>query len=307
MIRVEGLIFDYPGLRALDDVSFRVEPQTITALVGPNGAGKTTLMRCMAALDRPYAGRVEIDDMDVHESPRDAHRMMGFLPDFFGLYDELTVDQCLRYRAAALDVPSAECARRAGMAAERVFLADRRNNKAGSLSRGLRQRLAIAQAIIQDPKVCLLDEPAAGLDPEARIELAQLLLKLRDDGMTLIVSSHILSELEDYSSHMMIMNKGRIVEHRPVGGGVVPGDTIDMIVTFLELPPQALQRLAAIPGIGNVRAEGLEVRFSASGDARQRHEVLRQLIEAGLQVSEFREDRQGLQSAYLARMKGAAQ
>jgi ABC-2 type transport system ATP-binding protein len=185
-------------------------------------------------------------------------------------------------------------------------LADRRGQKAGTLSRGLRQRLAIAQAIIQDPDVCLLDEPAAGLDPEARIELAELLLKLRDDGMTLMVSSHILSELEDYSSHMLIMNKGRIIEHRPVGSGAAPGGAIEIAVAFAEPAPQAAQLLAVIAGVGDIRVDGAAARFTIRGDASKPHEILRKLVEAGLPVSEFRADRPSLQSAYLARMKDAA-
>jgi ABC-2 type transport system ATP-binding protein len=197
MIAVRGLVFDYPGIRALDDVSFSLEPETITALVGPNGAGKTTLLRCLAGLDMPFAGEVTVAGLDVRREPRQSHRHMGFLADNAGLYDDLTVEQCLRYRAAALGLPASERDRAVQHAAQGLVIADRLHQKAGTLSRGLRQRLAIAETIVHHPQVLLLDEPASGLDPESRVGLADTLRRLKREGMTIIVSSHILSELED--------------------------------------------------------------------------------------------------------------
>src|SRR5271168_3950898 len=197
MIEVENLVYEYPTSRALKGVSLRVSDQTITALVGPNGAGKTTLLRCLAALETPYSGSVTIEGLDTREHPREIHVLLGYLPDFFGLYDELSVRRCLVYAARSHGTAPQLADAAAEKAAGRVGLVDRLDTKAGELSRGLRQRLAIGQAIVHEPKVLLLDEPAAGLDPQARRDLSALLLQLRDDGMTLVVSSHILAELED--------------------------------------------------------------------------------------------------------------
>ena len=208
MITVDGLLFDYPTVRALHGVSFTVETETITALVGPNGAGKTTLLRCLAALETPLSGKITVDDVDVAERPRAAHRRIGFLQDFFGLYDDLSVRRCLRHHAAAHDVPRAERPQRIAITAERLGLTERLDQKAGQLSRGFRQRVAIGQAIIHGPKVLMLDEPAAGLDPEARQELSNLLLTLRAEGMTIIVSSHILPELADVCTRVGMIEKG---------------------------------------------------------------------------------------------------
>src|SRR5262245_30267988 len=138
MIRVSHLIFDYPGHRALDDVSFEIAPGTITALVGPNGAGKSTLMRVCSGLERPFAGRVLLEDIDVHARPREAHGRMGYLPDFFGLYDEMTVRQCLHYKAAAQGVPAKRRCGAVEKSAERMGLTPRLDQRAGVLSRGLR-------------------------------------------------------------------------------------------------------------------------------------------------------------------------
>ena len=198
MIEVRDLVYEYPTARALKGVSFAVAPQTITALVGPNGAGKTTLLRCLAALFMPYSGSVAIDGLDTRAAPREIHTRLGYLPDFYGLYDELSVRRVLTYAALSHGIKPADTAVAVMKAVERVGLETRLETKAGELSRGLRQRLAIGQTIVHEPRVLLLDEPAAGLDPQARRDLSALLKSLKNAGLTLVVSSHILSELEDY-------------------------------------------------------------------------------------------------------------
>jgi ABC-2 type transport system ATP-binding protein len=299
MIAVSGLIFDYPGRRALDEVTFALEEKTITALVGPNGAGKTTLLRCLAGLDTPFAGKVSVAGLDVLSEPRQSHRRMGFLADSFGLYDDLSVEQCLLYRAAALGLPAAERAKAARLAAERLALGDRYRQKVGTLSRGLRQRLAIGETIVHSPDVLLLDEPASGLDPEARLGLAETLRRLRDDGMTIMVSSHILSELEDYSTHMLILRDGRLADQRalsaPSGGTAI----------MLRLATADARAEAVMKGEGAISgliAEGLTLRFHFTGDELARALLLRRLIEAGLPVADFTIERERLQDAYLTHL-----
>src|ERR1700682_3174197 len=160
MIDVRELVYEYPTARALKGVSLRVPDQTITALVGPNGAGKTTLLRCLAALENPYSGKVRIDGLDTTQSPREIHARMGYLPDFYGLYDDLTVHRCLSYAARSHGISPALSGAALERAASRVGLPARLESKAGELSRGLRQPLAIGQAIVQEPHVLRLDEPA---------------------------------------------------------------------------------------------------------------------------------------------------
>lgn len=306
MIRVEHLIFDYPGHRALNDVSFQIAPGTITALVGPNGAGKSTLMRVCSGLERPFAGRVRLQDIDVHENPREAHERMGYLPDFFGLYDEMTVRQCLEYRAAAQGVSKSKQGQAVELASARMELTDRLNQRAGELSRGLRQRLAIAQATIHNPVFVMLDEPASGLDPEARIGLATALKTLCAEGMTIIVSSHILAELDDYSTHILMIRDGKIIEHAPLRDlGNAPGDQVRVSVTLAEADSRLPLVLGAVPGIVVERVDDRTALLSASGGATTRQALLKGLVEAGLPVIEFSAERPGLQDAYLARMRAA--
>jgi ABC-2 type transport system ATP-binding protein len=302
MIIVKDVVFDYPASRALRGVSFEVTDGAVLALVGPNGAGKTTLLRCMAALDPPTSGTIGIAGLDVVESPRAVHRLLGFLPDFFGLYDELTVRQCLIYAARSREVGPAQAPAAAEQAAARVKLGDRLESRAGQLSRGLRQRLAIAQTIVHSPRVLLLDEPAAGLDPEARRDLSELITRLAGDGMTIIVSSHILAELEDYSTRMLMLRDGAVA-----GGGVVEAgsgaqtrEREAVEVVFAAPPPDLEQTLT-----------GLELKVvSLTGataviEADDGSDIVRRLVEAGLSVRSFTPVRRTLEQAYLAEAAAA--
>ncbi|MFO1056610.1 MAG: ABC transporter ATP-binding protein [Dongiaceae bacterium] len=303
LVTVSDLVFDYPGQRALDGVSFAIAPGSITALVGPNGAGKSTLLRCIAALDRPAAGRIEVDGVDVEQEPRESHRRLGFLADFFGLYDELSVERCLLHHAATRRVPAGERRAAVARAAGRLGIADRLGDKAGTLSRGLRQRLAIAQAIIHEPPLVMLDEPASGLDPEARQGLSAVLLGLRQQGLTIIVSSHILAELEDYSTDMLILRDGRVVEHRPLGSDAAPDEAAEITVTLSEPDPRLLELLAAEAGVSGLQPAPEGVRFLLAGGLGRRRALLRRLVDAGLPVAGFAAARTGLQEAYLARVR----
>lgn len=297
MIEIRDLVFEYPGHRALWGVSLDIAAGSITALVGPNGAGKTTLLRCMAALETPYSGRVAIDGLDTGEAPRAIHARLGYLPDFFGLYDALTVKRCLFYAARAHGIGAYDAGRAAQGAAERVGLTDRMEQAAGQLSRGLRQRLAIAQAIVHRPKVLLLDEPAAGLDPQARRDLSQLMLALRKDGMTLVVSSHILAELEDYSDRMVIVDHGRIA-----GGQSIALKTGPRLRIVLASPRDDLKDFLMLQQAEIVEASADHALVAIDGGAAERAALLAVLIGAGFKISEFAEDTRGLEDMYFAQI-----
>lgn len=264
IVDAQHLGFEYPGRRALDDISFELVAGSVTALVGPNGAGKATLMRCLCGLNRPLAGRIHVDGIDVVEEPRRCHQRIGFLPDFVGLYDPLTVAQCLQYHAAANGVTRALPARIAATA-QQLKLTERLSQPVGELSRGLRQRVAIGQAIIHAPALLILDEPAAGLDPEARHSLAQLFRALRARGMSLLVSSHILAELEVYATHMLVLKDGRLIEHRVLGGTPDLAELeIEVLVTSAALAPWLETReIGDVPRFSNSAAQFVQFQFTA--------------------------------------------
>jgi ABC-2 type transport system ATP-binding protein len=301
MIEIQGLVFEYPGHRALHGVSLTIADKAITALVGPNGAGKTTLLRCLAALETPYAGTVTIDGLDTREAPRAIHARLGYLPDFFGLYDPLSVRRCLHYAARAHGIAAGQAAAAAQDAAARAGLTDRMEQPAGALSRGLRQRLAIAQAIVHAPKVLLLDEPAAGLDPQARRDLSQLLLSLRDGGMTLVVSSHILAELEDYSDRMVIVDHGRIA-----GGKSIALKGAARLRIRLASPRGDLKDFLTGQGARIESADAEHALVALEGGATERAALLASLVGAGFAVSEFSEDAKALEEVYFAQVKSPA-
>lgn len=216
MIKVENLMFDYMTKRALKGVSFEIEKGSIVALIGPNGAGKTTLMRCLAGLVKPFSGEIFINDINVPEDSRRAHRHISYLSDVFGLYENLTARQCLKYAALAFDIKDNEIEEAIKDTAEKLNLTEHLDTFAGNLSRGLRQRLAIGLGIIHKPDFIILDEPASGLDPEARLDLSKLFIELKKQGHTLLISSHILAELEDYATHVMLLDDGHLIKYEPL-------------------------------------------------------------------------------------------
>ncbi len=300
IIDVQDLVFEYPGRRALDHISFGLETGSVTALVGPNGAGKTTLMRCLCGLNRSLTGRIRVDDIDVVEEPRRCHQRIGFLPDFVGLYDALTVEQCLHYHATANGLTH-ELPARIRETAAQLRLTDRLQMHVGELSRGLRQRVAIGQAIIHEPALLILDEPAAGLDPEARHDLAQLFLTLQARGMSLLVSSHILAELEDYATHMLVVKDGRLIEHRALAGR---SSRAELVVEVLSDPGAAAQWLQARAEVSAVQLTPRGARFVCAGMDDVHAALLRDLIAAGIPVSSFGAVGADLQRSYLDSVRG---
>jgi len=301
MIKVSNLTQDFTDVRALDNVSFEVGEGSVVALIGPNGSGKTTLMRCISTLQEIQEGTIYINEVDIKEEPRRIHQMVGYLADNFGLYDDLTVRECLSYTAHSrlLEIEDAievvvDCAKEVGV----YDFIDREVN---TLSRGMRQRVGIAQAIIHSPKLLILDEPASGLDPEARIDLSNLILRLRERGMTIFVSSHILAELEDYSTEMLIIKKGKIVEHTKLISEKKDVSTTTTLKLVLE---EAFEELSFLlndlsENVKTIQTEGLEVTLSLDESELKQHELLRFLMNNNVPVRELSSVKRNLQEEYL--------
>lgn len=298
-ISASGVVYIYPGTRALDNVSFEVTRGSVTALAGPNGAGKTTLLRCLAGLDRPLSGNISVAGIDVLEEPRLAHAHIGYLSDFFGLYDALTVRQSLAHAASANGVSEAKLNATVTETATRLDIADRLEQRCSSLSRGLRQRVAIGQAIVHAPEVLLLDEPASGLDPEARHTLAALFTRLKNEGMTLVVSSHILAELDEYSTHMLVLRSGQVIEHRPLSGTIAHTGTQQIRVKLARPYASLRDALTAIAGVRIIECNALDALLAIDGGAVEQSEVLRTLVSTGVPVSGFAEEHENLHQSYL--------
>jgi ABC-2 type transport system ATP-binding protein len=303
-IEVANLLFEYPGVRALDDVSFTVAAGSVTALVGPNGAGKTTLLRCLAGLELPLDGSIRVAGLDVLEEPRSVHRRIGYLSDFYGLYDALTVRQCFAHAAAAHGVAESALDQAIARTAQRLDLTELTGRRANELSRGQRQRVAIGQALIHNPQVLMLDEPASGLDPEARHALAQLFTRLSRDGMTLLVSSHILAELDEYSTDMLVMRSGRILEAKAVTDA---RNTRRVRIEFSRDVPDLAARLGAVAGMRFVEGKGREATIEIDGAEDAQAAALRSLVLAELPVVSFAPERENLHESYLRTVSDDAQ
>jgi ABC-2 type transport system ATP-binding protein len=211
LVSVENLNVLYGGTHAVRDLSLSIARGDIFGFIGPNGAGKTSTIKVLATLLRPNSGRAIVAGHDVAKSPAEVRRRIGYMPDFFGVYDDLTAGEYLHFFAAAYYIPSAKRASLIGDVLALTDLSAKRDAPVDGLSRGMKQRLGLARLLLHDPDLLLLDEPASGLDPRARIEMRELLKELQTMGKTIIVSSHILHELAQFCSHIGIIEAGQMV------------------------------------------------------------------------------------------------
>lgn len=211
VVRTEGLVKRYATTLAVAGVDLSVEAGEIFGLVGPNGAGKSTLLKILATLLQPSAGVAEIAGWSVTRNPDQVRRVIGFMPDVFGVYDDMKVWEYLDFFGRCYGLSAAARRRIIGDLLELVDLADKRDDYVQTLSRGMEQRLCLAHALVHDPQVLLLDEPASGLDPRARVELRELLRELRALGKTILISSHILPELEELCTSVAILDRGQVL------------------------------------------------------------------------------------------------
>ena len=260
-------------------------------------------MRILAGLQRPQTGRALVGGVDLAQDPRRVHEMVGFLPDFIGLYDALSGERHLRHSGACAGLSGEALSTRVAQTARRLDLEELLAKPAGKMSRGQRQRLAIAQALMKGPKLLILDEPASGLDPEARRGLSELLLQLKREGATMLVSSHILSELDDYSDRVAVMKAGRIVRVEALDASDAPrfetialglaGPNADLALSLSRvLSEEAFAEIAVL----EVGADSARLR--APSEASLRARLLSALIDDGLAVAEFSVSRRRLQDAY---------
>jgi len=300
MIAVEGLTKIYGHRRALDAVSFEVPKGEIFGFVGPNGAGKTTTLRILAALLDPTAGRAFIDGADVVQHPDRVHDRLGYMPDFFGVYDQLTAGEYLDFYAACYRQPKLRRRKIADDLLELVGLADRRDQSVDTLSRGMKQRLCLARSLVHDPAVLLLDEPASGLDPRARVEMREILKELQQMGKTIIISSHILPELTELCTMIGIIDHGQL---RATGR---VQDVIRQLtagrrlrITVLGQREEAIALLKGLASVREVDVSNGSLEAAFEGDEATAAGILQALIAGGIKVSGFTQLEGGLEAAFL--------
>ena len=209
MLVIKNLVKRYGKFTAVDSLNMEISEGHIFGFVGANGAGKTTTMRIVAGLLKPTSGNIAVDGMDIYNNPREVKRKIGYMPDFFGVYDNLKVDEYMDFYAGVYGVPYRERRQISDQLLELVDLIHKRDFYVDSLSRGMKQRLCLARSLIHDPKLLILDEPASGLDPRARVEMKNILRELKNMGKTILISSHILSELAELCTVIGIIDHGK--------------------------------------------------------------------------------------------------
>ncbi len=317
MIEIKGLTKRFGALTAVDDLSLSIGAGEIFGFIGPNGAGKSTTMKILACLLKPDAGEASVAGCDVRRHGDRIRRLLGYMPDFIGYYDDLTVDEYLQFFAAAFRLPRKTRRATIDGVLELTDLTDKRDAMVASLSRGMSQRLGVARVLIHDPKVLLLDEPASGLDPRARIEMRELLSELARMGKTLMVSSHILSELAEMCSSIGIIEKGRLVyagsideAYQRVKGAerivvrLERADDIDLVATVVAGKLAEDARVAsAKPDADNPSLIRVELEPGEHGH----HFLIEGVVAAGGRIAAFEPKGVNLEDAFLRLTKGAVQ
>ena len=302
-ISVKNLTRHFGGLKAVDDLSFEVPRGSVCGFVGANGAGKTTTMRILATLDYATSGTVEICGHNVMNSPAKVRSLIGWMPDDFGNYDHMTVIEYLDFYARALGYQGKERQMRVQEVmefADLLTLSDRMSNK---LSKGMTQRLCLGRSLLHDPEVLIMDEPAAGLDPKARVELKNLIRILAEEGKTILISSHILSELGEMCDSLLFIDKGKIVHHGDAdslrqGSDMKGGSYYD--VQVLGDPMGVANWAVTSPSVEfmDERKRGGRIWID-SNEPEQAAKVLQRMVKDGLAVTEFHKEQRNLEDAFI--------
>ena len=305
MIEVDHLTKNYDGYWAVRGVSFHVQEGDIFGFIGPNGAGKTTSIRIISTLLEPTSGTVKVGGRNVVGDAEAVRRLIGFMPDNFGVYDRITVWEYLDFFAAAYGLERRQRAAAIEGIMDLTDLQGLRDRLTGDLSKGMRQRLCLAKTLVHDPKVLILDEPANGLDPRARIEFRALLKELRAMGKTILISSHILTELSDICTSVAILEKGKVVTSGSIDSikaALQPGLAFRLDV--LGDAEKARGLLESFPAVSAVRAEGTTLRFQFGAAREQIPELVRALVSGAVAVTGLQEEKTDLEGLFMRLTKG---
>ena len=307
-IEVTRLVKTFGATVAVNDVSFTVPPGHVFGFVGPNGAGKTTTLRIMATLDEPDSGDVRLCGQSVLDAPRDIRRHIGFMPDALPDIADISAHEYLDFFGRAYGLRGAALARRVGEVEAFTGLAPLREKTLHALSKGMKQRVCLARALIHDPAVLLLDEPAAGLDPRARIELKESVRQLAALGKTLLISSHILSELAEMCNGVIIMEQGRLLSQgtlEAVATGACQGaPEREVFVAALgeDAPLRAL--LEAMPEVRSLQRVAPGWGMVLQGGEAEAADLLKGLIGKGIRVTDFHLRKSTLEDVFMNVTKG---
>jgi len=307
-VQTFGLTRLYGNITALDRLDLTVNKGDLFGFIGSNGAGKTTTLRILATFLAPSAGTAQILGRDLLREADAVRHVIGYMPDFFGVYKDMEVTEYLDFFGACYKIPTAQREKTVNDVLELVGLTEKKGSLIGALSRGMQQRLGLARVLIHDPQLLLLDEPASGLDPRARIEMMAILQELQRLGKTIIISSHILSELQTLCNRVAIIEKGRLIYSGAVQG--VRDQMSQGRVVWVRVssdPAQAIELLKARKEIVEVAVTDGEIKVTLAGPEVEQSIVADILVHGGAKLIELREEEIGLEEVFMRVTRGETQ
>jgi ABC-2 type transport system ATP-binding protein len=305
MIEFVDFTKNYGDLTAVGQLNLKIEPGEMFGFIGPNGAGKSTSIRFLATLLKASHGEGIVNGFSVTRRPLDVRRSIGYMPDSFGVYDGMKVWEFLDFFAAAYKIPRSRRRTTIGDLLDLLDLAGKRNGLVSGLSRGMKQRLCLAKTLIHDPPVLILDEPTSGLDPRARVEVKTLLKDFRRTGKTILISSHILSELADCCTSIGIIERGKLLMHGPIDDVYrrIRGNRI-LIVKFVANQEAGIAVFRSFPETRDLTIDGNRVTVELAADDERLADLLDQLVAAGARIRSFSEKEPSLEDFFMSITKG---
>ncbi|QFT89290.1 putative ABC transporter ATP-binding protein YbhF [Bacillus sp. THAF10] len=308
MIETINLTKKYGKFTALDSLNLKVEKGTVFGFVGHNGAGKSTTFSILSTLLAPTSGTAFVNGYDVTKNPKMVRKYIGYMPDFFGVYDQFKTDEYLDFYGASYGIPYEERQKLIPQLLELVNLTDKKDSYVDVLSRGMKQRLCLARALIHDPEVLILDEPASGLDPRARIEMREILRELKSMGKTIMISSHILPELAEMCDEIGVINGGKLVAtgrveeiHQQLQANKV------LRVLIYQNVEKAIEYFEDNPKISNITVSEQKrnlLSFSYEGTDEEQVTLLKEALEAGVMILSLSQEESNLEDIFLEITKG---
>lgn len=305
MLEIQNLVKKYGKFTAVDGLSLTINEGEIFGFVGPNGAGKTTTMKIIAGLLSLTSGKVLINGVDVTAHPRKLREKIGYMPDFFGVYDNLKVDEYMDFYAGTYNIPYSDREAIIDNLLELVDLSHKKDDYVDTLSRGMKQRLCLARSLVHDPDILILDEPASGLDPRARVEMKEVLKQLKTLGKTIIISSHILPELAELCTVIGIIDKGKIAAYGTVAQIMKQLTQKRMIkIKTMGNMEELITVLKEQPNIHDIFEKMDEVEIEFDGDEHQLANLLKNIIQRDIPIISFSEKEGNLEDIFMQITQG---
>jgi len=300
LLKIQNLTKNYGKFRALNGLTMSIRNGELFGFVGPNGAGKTTTIKIIAGLLKADAGQIILDDQDVIKDSAKLKESIGYVPDYFGVYDNLKAMEYMEFYASTYGLVGKEVKDLCMELMEIVGLENKEDQYVDALSRGMQQRLCLARALVHNPKLLILDEPASGLDPSSRIGMKNILMELTMSGKTILISSHILSELSEMCTSIGIIQKGEMVLQGTIEEIVSSVNTMNpLIIHVLEKQEETIHFLHNHPLVRTLTIAGKEFQITFEGDAEEEARLLQEMVKKGFPVISFGRKKDSLESIYM--------